>query len=87
MLKKSHDKFDIRLLMLNLVARLISTHKLVLLNYYPFVRPDPSPAPPLFASARPWGGGGGGGGGGACVGRPPGRPKPFFLERRQDWRI
>eukprot|EP01052_Picozoa_sp_SAG31_P001884 SAG31_NODE_63_length_28659_cov_23.074685_19_plen_839_part_00 len=36
--KKSHEKFDIKLMMINLVARLISTHNLLLLNFYPFLQ-------------------------------------------------
>ena len=37
-LKKRHDKFDVRLMMMNLISRLISSHKLLLLNYYPFAQ-------------------------------------------------
>ena len=38
LIKKTHEKFDIKLMMINLVARLISTHNLLLLNFYPFLQ-------------------------------------------------
>ena len=37
-LRKSTDKFEVKLLMMNLVARVISTHELIILSFYPFVQ-------------------------------------------------
>jgi protein SDA1 len=36
-LKKSNDKYEVKLLMLRLVSRLIGRHNLLLLQFYPFV--------------------------------------------------
>lgn len=36
-LKKSNDKYDIKLLMLRLVSRLIGRHQLMILQFYPYV--------------------------------------------------
>lgn len=36
--KTSNQSFDIRLMMLNLVARVIKVHKLILVNFYPFIQ-------------------------------------------------
>lgn len=36
-LKKSNDKYDVKLLMLRLVSRLIGRHRLLLLQFYPYV--------------------------------------------------
>ncbi len=36
-LKKSNDKYDVKLLMLRLVSRLIGRHNLMILQFYPFV--------------------------------------------------
>lgn len=37
-LRRSTDKFEVKLLMMNLIARVISTHELVVLSFYPFVQ-------------------------------------------------
>jgi protein SDA1 len=36
-LKKSNDKYEVKLLMLRLVSRLIGRHNLILLQFYPFI--------------------------------------------------
>ena len=36
--KKSREKFDIKMMLLNMLSRLISTHRLLLLNFYPFLQ-------------------------------------------------
>eukprot|EP01043_Picozoa_sp_COSAG02_P032150 COSAG02_NODE_2135_length_9714_cov_4.465731_3_plen_910_part_00 len=36
--KKARDKFDVKMMMLNMLGRLISTHRLLLLNFYPFLQ-------------------------------------------------
>ena len=36
-LKKSNDKYDVKLLMLRLVSRLIGRHRLLILQFYPYV--------------------------------------------------
>lgn len=36
-LKKSNDKYEVKLLMLRLVSRLIGRHKLLLLQFYPHI--------------------------------------------------
>jgi hypothetical protein len=36
-LRKSTDRFDVRLIMMNVISRLIGAHDLVLLNFYPFI--------------------------------------------------
>jgi protein SDA1 len=36
--KKARDKFDVKMMMLNMIGRLISTHRLILLNFYPFLQ-------------------------------------------------
>jgi protein SDA1 len=36
--KKARDKFDVKMMMLNMLGRLISTHRLILLNFYPFLQ-------------------------------------------------
>ena len=35
--KRARDKFDVKMMMLNMIGRLISTHRLILLNFYPFL--------------------------------------------------
>ena len=45
-LRKSTDKFEIKLLMMNLVARVISTHELIILSFYPFVQKYMQPHQP-----------------------------------------
>lgn len=37
-LRKSTDKFEVKLLMMSLVSRVIATHELLVLNFYPFVQ-------------------------------------------------
>ena len=36
--KKARDKFDVKMMMLSMLSRLISTHRLVILNFYPFLQ-------------------------------------------------
>jgi len=36
-LKKSNDKYDVKLLMMRLTSRLIGRHQLMMLQFYPFV--------------------------------------------------
>ena len=36
-LKKSNDKYEVKLLMLRLVSRLIGRHKLIILPFYPYI--------------------------------------------------
>ena len=36
-LKKSNDKYEVKLLMLRLLARLIGRHNLMLMQFYPFL--------------------------------------------------
>eukprot|EP01135_Chromosphaera_perkinsii_P005741 Nk52_evm41s359 gene=Nk52_evmTU41s359 len=38
MLKKSNEKFEIRALMMKMIGRLIGTHELFVLNFYPFMQ-------------------------------------------------
>ena len=45
-LRKSTDKFEVKLLMMNLVARVISTHELIILSFYPFVQKYMQPHQP-----------------------------------------
>ena len=37
-LKKSTEKFEVRIMMMNLVSRLITSHKLQLINFYPWIQ-------------------------------------------------
>ena len=37
-LRKSTDKFEVKLLMMNLISRIISTHELLVLGFYPFLQ-------------------------------------------------
>ncbi|EGG18793.1 SDA1 domain-containing protein [Cavenderia fasciculata] len=37
-LRRSTEKYDNRLLMMNFIARLVSTHKLLLYNFYPYIQ-------------------------------------------------
>ncbi len=37
-LRKSTDKFEVKLLMISLISRIIATHELLVLNFYPFVQ-------------------------------------------------
>mmetsp|Transcript_42968 Transcript_42968/g.69241 ORF Transcript_42968/g.69241 Transcript_42968/m.69241 type:complete len:612 (+) Transcript_42968:2-1837(+) len=37
-LKKSTDPFELRLLMMNVISRLIGAHRLIILNFYPFLQ-------------------------------------------------
>lgn len=37
-LKRSGERFEVRLMMMNLISRLIHTHKLLVLNFYPFLQ-------------------------------------------------
>ena len=37
MLRKSTERFEVRLMMMNFISRLIGAHELLLLNFYPFV--------------------------------------------------
>jgi len=37
-LRKSNERFEVRLMMINLISRLIGTHKLFVLNFYPFIQ-------------------------------------------------
>ena len=36
-LKKSNDKYEVKLLMLRLVSRLIGRHNLIIVQFYPFI--------------------------------------------------
>lgn len=38
MVESSREKFEIKLMIMNLIARLIGIHELILLNYYPFLQ-------------------------------------------------
>lgn len=37
-LRRSTDKFEVKLLMISLISRIIATHELLVLNFYPFVQ-------------------------------------------------
>ena len=37
-LRRSTDKFEVKLLMISLISRVIATHELLILNFYPFVQ-------------------------------------------------
>lgn len=37
MLRKSTERFEVRLMMINFISRLIGAHELLVLNFYPFV--------------------------------------------------
>mmetsp|Transcript_16971 Transcript_16971/g.21651 ORF Transcript_16971/g.21651 Transcript_16971/m.21651 type:complete len:658 (-) Transcript_16971:67-2040(-) len=37
-LKSSTDRFEVKLMMMNLISRLIATHKLQLINFYPWIQ-------------------------------------------------
>eukprot|EP00123_Amoebidium_parasiticum_P010986 comp20446_c0_seq1/m.26000 comp20446_c0_seq1/g.26000 ORF comp20446_c0_seq1/g.26000 comp20446_c0_seq1/m.26000 type:complete len:691 (-) comp20446_c0_seq1:81-2153(-) len=37
-LKQSTERFEVRLMMMNLISRLVGVHELVLLNFYPFLQ-------------------------------------------------
>ena len=37
-MRKQGERFDVRLMMLNLLSRLIGAHRLLLPNFYPFVQ-------------------------------------------------
>ena len=58
-LRKSTEKFDVRLLMINLASRLIGAHRLMLPSFYPFVmrymQPHQRDVTSILASSvRPW---------------------------------
>ena len=58
-IKKSTEKFDVRLLMINLASRLIGAHRLMLPSFYPFVmrymQPHQRDVTSILASSvRPW---------------------------------
>eukprot|EP00008_Paramoeba_atlantica_P003437 CAMPEP_0201480242 /NCGR_PEP_ID=MMETSP0151_2-20130828/4760_1 /ASSEMBLY_ACC=CAM_ASM_000257 /TAXON_ID=200890 /ORGANISM="Paramoeba atlantica, Strain 621/1 / CCAP 1560/9" /LENGTH=550 /DNA_ID=CAMNT_0047862035 /DNA_START=426 /DNA_END=2078 /DNA_ORIENTATION=+ len=38
LLKKSNHRFDVRLMMMNVISRCISVHELVIINFYPYVQ-------------------------------------------------
>ena len=38
MVENSREKFEIKLMIMNLIARLVGIHELILLNYYPFLQ-------------------------------------------------
>ena len=38
MVENSHDKFEVKMMIMNLIARLVGIHELILLNFYPFLQ-------------------------------------------------
>ena len=36
-MKKSKDRWEVQLLQMNLISRLVSIHELILLNFYPYL--------------------------------------------------
>jgi protein SDA1 len=37
-LRRSRDRFEVRLVVMNLISRLVGVHELLLLNFYPFLQ-------------------------------------------------
>lgn len=38
LLRKSNERFEVRLMIMNVVSRLIGAHELVILNFYPYLQ-------------------------------------------------
>ena len=42
-LKGSNERWEVQLLQMNLISRMIAIHQLILLNFYPYDLPHPTP--------------------------------------------
>ena len=45
-LKHSNERFEVRIMMMNFISRMISVHKLLLINFYPWIKRYLQPSQP-----------------------------------------